>query len=145
MSRHRQRLNGNDFGLPFFDPQECTACGDCWSNCPDSAIAVVAITTSAIATVDCSFHSDVASVVKVDDSDLDLTENSGLSTLYRRIQNAAARSCDPGGQSQVLPLYNRADSGDCFSDTLNAALVSYGSLPLTLIHDRLRRPPPIVN
>ena len=110
-----------------------------------TAIAIVAITTSAIATVDCSFHNDIVSAFSVEDSDLDLTENSGLTTLYRRIQNAVAKSCNPGSQAQVLPLYNRPESGDCFSDTLNAALVSYGSLPLTLIHDRLRRPPPIVN
>jgi UrcA family protein len=110
-----------------------------------TVIAAVAITSSAIATVDCSSHGDAASTLTVDESDLDLSENSGLTTLYRRIQNAAANSCDPGGQAQVLPLYNRPDSGDCFSDTLNAALVSYGSLPLTLIHDRLRRPPAIVN
>ena len=110
-----------------------------------TVIAVVAITSSAIATVDCPTHGDVVSALSVDDSDLDLSGNSGLTTLYRRIQNAAANLCDPGGQSQVRPLYNRPESGDCFSDTLNAALVSYGSLPLTLIHDRLRRPPPIVN
>ena len=110
-----------------------------------TVISVVAITSSAIATVDCPAHGDVVSALSVDDSDLDLTGNSGLTTLYRRIQNAAANSCDPAGKAQVLPLYNRPESGDCFSDTLNAALVSYGSLPLTLIHDRLRRPPPIVN
>jgi UrcA family protein len=115
-----------------------------------TVIAVVAITSSAIATVDCSAHNhfaggDVTSALTVDDSDLNLSENSGLTTLYRRIQNAAASSCNPGGQAQILPLYNQPESGDCFSDTLNAALVSYGSLPLTLIHDRLRRPPAIVN
>ncbi len=30
--------------LPTFDPISCTACGNCWSVCPDSAIGVVAIT-----------------------------------------------------------------------------------------------------
>jgi UrcA family protein len=115
-----------------------------------TVIAAVAITATAIAAVDCPAHGavasgDAASTLTVDESDLDLSETSGLTTLYRRIQNAAANSCDPGGQGQVLPLYSRAESGDCFSDTLNAALVSYGSLPLTLIHDRLRRPPAIVN
>ncbi len=29
--------------MPSFDPRQCTACGDCWSNCPDSAIATVVI------------------------------------------------------------------------------------------------------
>ncbi|MCU7836856.1 MAG: hypothetical protein KZQ83_16595 [gamma proteobacterium symbiont of Taylorina sp.] len=29
--------------MPSFDPQHCTACGACWSNCPDSAIATVSM------------------------------------------------------------------------------------------------------
>ncbi len=48
MTRHRQSLNGMDYGIPIFNPEECTACGECWSNCPDSAIAVVAITPKAL-------------------------------------------------------------------------------------------------
>jgi pyruvate-ferredoxin/flavodoxin oxidoreductase len=30
--------------LPLFDPDLCTSCGACWSACPESAIAAVAIT-----------------------------------------------------------------------------------------------------
>ncbi|MCW8932696.1 MAG: hypothetical protein OQL19_20975 [Gammaproteobacteria bacterium] len=48
MSRHRQALNGDEFDLPVFNPQACTACGECWANCPDSAIAVVSITPKAL-------------------------------------------------------------------------------------------------
>ncbi|RKZ95519.1 MAG: hypothetical protein DRQ43_05350, partial [Gammaproteobacteria bacterium] len=29
--------------IPAFNPKACTACGECWSNCPESAIATVAI------------------------------------------------------------------------------------------------------
>lgn len=29
--------------LPAFDPTLCTACGDCWSSCPDSAIYATAV------------------------------------------------------------------------------------------------------
>lgn len=34
--------------LPSFDPIPCTACGHCWSVCPDSAIGVVAITPASL-------------------------------------------------------------------------------------------------
>ncbi len=29
--------------LPAFNPESCTGCGKCWSNCPDSAIAAVSL------------------------------------------------------------------------------------------------------
>lgn len=29
--------------LPTLDPEECTGCGKCWSNCPDSAIGAVSL------------------------------------------------------------------------------------------------------
>ncbi|NOQ79733.1 MAG: hypothetical protein GQ546_10075 [Gammaproteobacteria bacterium] len=34
--------------LPVFNPKACTACGECWSNCPESAIASVAINPKAL-------------------------------------------------------------------------------------------------
>lgn len=48
MNHHRQTANDSDISLPLFNPKECDACGLCWSNCPDSAIAVVAITPKAL-------------------------------------------------------------------------------------------------
>lgn len=46
MTAHRQAVAGPV--LPEFNPGACTACGECWSNCPDSAIAVVAMTPKAL-------------------------------------------------------------------------------------------------
>jgi len=34
--------------LPAFDPTLCTGCGDCWSQCPDSAIGVAALKPAAL-------------------------------------------------------------------------------------------------
>jgi len=48
MKHHRQTLNGQDSSVPTFNPQDCIACGDCWSSCPDSAISVLAITPKAL-------------------------------------------------------------------------------------------------
>ena len=38
-----QRNSQQGKTLPVFNAQSCIACGDCWSNCPDSAIAIVAV------------------------------------------------------------------------------------------------------
>ena len=35
-------------GLPLFQANSCTACGECWSNCPESAIATLAIHPKAL-------------------------------------------------------------------------------------------------
>lgn len=34
--------------MPVFDPASCTGCARCWTNCPDSAIGVVASTPAAL-------------------------------------------------------------------------------------------------
>ncbi|MCU7798863.1 MAG: hypothetical protein KZQ70_01645 [gamma proteobacterium symbiont of Lucinoma myriamae] len=48
MSQYRHALEGATINakavIPAFNPQACTACGECWSNCPESAIAAVALT-----------------------------------------------------------------------------------------------------
>ncbi len=41
LSPYRKSQQGKT--LPVFSAQSCIACGDCWSNCPESAIAVVSI------------------------------------------------------------------------------------------------------
>ena len=48
ISQYRTTFKGLASDLPQFNPQDCTACGACWSNCPDSAIATVAITPKAL-------------------------------------------------------------------------------------------------
>ena len=40
--------SGGRSRLPAFDPTLCTGCGKCWTNCPDSAIGVVAATPAAL-------------------------------------------------------------------------------------------------
>ncbi len=39
---------GRCLDIPVFEAQNCTACGVCWVNCPDSAIATVALTPGAL-------------------------------------------------------------------------------------------------
>ncbi len=48
MDSYRERVYANDSRVPYFDARNCTACGACWANCPDSAIATVAIHPKAL-------------------------------------------------------------------------------------------------
>ena len=46
VGQYRSAFKDND--IPSFNSQECTACGLCWSNCPESAIATVALSPKAL-------------------------------------------------------------------------------------------------
>jgi len=83
--------------------------------------------------------------IPVEESDLDLGTWSGVTRLYHRLQDAAMMSCDPSGQSKVLPYFNRADSGDCYSDKLYAMLMTYENSALLNIHDNIQLEPIIID
>jgi UrcA family protein len=80
----------------------------------------------------------------VEEVSLDLSTWSGARTLYYRLQDAAMFSCDPSGETLVLPWFNRPESGDCYSDKLNALLMKYESSALLSIHDNIRMEPIIM-
>ncbi len=80
----------------------------------------------------------------IKDGDLDLSTWTGVTVLYQRLQDAAMISCDPSGQSRVLPYFNRPEGGDCYSDKLYTLLTTYENSALFSIHDRLRLEPIIV-
>jgi pyruvate-ferredoxin/flavodoxin oxidoreductase len=48
--------------LPQFKSQNCTACGECWVNCPDSAIATVVLTPKAL--IDSAINSSGADALR---------------------------------------------------------------------------------
>ena len=80
----------------------------------------------------------------VEDSDLDLSSWSGVTMLYHRLQDAAMLSCDPSGQSRVLPYFNRPESGDCYTDKLYTLLAKYENSALQTVHDKVRLAPIIM-
>ncbi len=110
-----------------------------------TTIAIVIITVCALSTAEQAHVTHAAGSVQVDDSDLDLSGRSGLFALYRQVQDASMLACDPSGESKVLPLYGRPDSGDCYSDTLQAALTSYENDALERIHYELQLNPVIMD
>ena len=109
-----------------------------------AGITLLAITASAIETIDHSTDGYTAKAVNVDSSDLDLLTRSGLRILYGRVQDASLLACDPTGQSRLLPLYDQPESGNCYIDTFNAALVEIDSPQLNFLHDDLKRAPVFV-
>ena len=82
--------------------------------------------------------------IAVEDSDLDMSTWSGVTMLYHRLQDAAMLTCDPSGQTRVLPHFDRPESGDCYTDTLYTALMKYENDALQSIHDKLRLAPIII-
>ena len=80
----------------------------------------------------------------VEESDLDLATWSGVTMLYHRLQDAAMVSCDPSGQSKVLPYFNKPESGDCYSDKLYTLLMTYENSALQSIHDKIQLEPIII-
>ncbi len=82
--------------------------------------------------------------VPIEESDLDLASWSGVTVLYHRLQDAAMMSCDPSGQSRVLPYFNRPEGGDCYSDKLYTLLTKDVISAHFSIQDKLRLEPTII-
>ena len=110
------------------------------------AITAVLLTVmgTALATADLPCERKETTGIHVDDSDLDLKAYSGMFRLYQRLQDAAMASCDPSGQRKILPIVGLADSGDCYSTTLQSALDVYDSLFLNNIHWKVLEAPILV-
>ena len=80
----------------------------------------------------------------IEDADLDMSTWSGVTMLYHRLQDAAMLSCDPSGQTKVLPYFNMPESGDCYADKLYTLLAKYENSALLNVHDRFRLEPIII-
>ena len=108
-------------------------------------LATALVSLAAIAISVCALAGQrPAASAHVDDSDLDLGTWSGVAMLYHRLQDAAMISCDPGGQSRVLPHFNRPESGDCYSDKLYTLLMRYENSALFSMHDKIQLEPIII-
>ena len=114
------------------------------SKCLRSVVMAVAVAAS-VASVIAMAQLPAVDILHADNSDMDLSNRSSVLSFYRRLQDAAMLRCDPSGASRVLPYSNRPESGDCYSDTLGAALSNYNLRVLSDIHDQLRRDPVIVD
>jgi UrcA family protein len=106
-----------------------------------TTILMITVVTSIVSICEHDHVSYAAGTVRVDESGLDLSRRSGLFALYQRMQDAAMLACDPSGLTSVLPWYDRPDSGDCYVETLEAAIEGYANRALDQIHFELQLTP----
>lgn len=67
-------------------------------------------------------------------ADLNLNNEQGALTLYRRLQRASETVCDVRDSYQTRLLRDLIDSRECYHKTLTTAVESVGSDKLTSIH-----------
>ena len=75
--------------------------------------------------------------VVVDYSDLDLTNQTGLKTLYARLQYAAERAC--GSAPEKADLHSKASFERCYDRALSEAVVGVDDATLRALHDSRSR------
>lgn len=69
--------------------------------------------------------------VKIDYSDLDLTQPEGVQALYRRVASAARQVCHEPSPREIT-RYARFE--ECFNETVTRAVDSVGVPQLTALH-----------
>jgi len=75
--------------------------------------------------------------IVVDYSDLDLTNQTGLKTLYARLKYAAERACGSAPESHSLDA--KVGFEHCYDQALNNAVVRVNDATLTAMHNRATR------
>lgn len=112
-----------------------------WLKAKVAVVSLIGVVLLAVGTVEPDGASYAATGVTISDAGLDVTKRSGRLAFYQRIQDAVMLSCDPTGNTKVLPYFNRPEGGDCYSDTLLNVLTGYNDSKLMNIHVELQREP----
>ena len=72
--------------------------------------------------------------VKVSYSDLNLQDQKGAQTLYRRLQSAAKQACSVRSLQAEGSVERVAKSKSCYRETLTAAVAEVGNSNVSKIH-----------
>jgi pyruvate-ferredoxin/flavodoxin oxidoreductase len=115
--------------LPVFDPALCTGCGQCWTQCPDSAIGAVSISPASL--LDAGISCTGAEAVRPVASQLAarvISQNKGAeappSTAGEMLEEAFAWL----GEKMTLS----EDRKQAIDDGLKAIITELGSLPVAV-------------
>jgi len=73
--------------------------------------------------------------------DLNLSEQQGVSTLFRRLQNAADEVCGSRNFFEAGSLKQRQQNQRCYAETLSKAVQEVGNAELSELHARSKRLP----
>ncbi len=100
-----------------------------------TAFAILALVIPAIASSSQFVNAEGKTVVRVSYSDLNLSNDAGVATLYRRIQNATSAVCgaqrsfrEAGSQEQLR--HNK----QCYRNTVSKLVAKVGNADLTEMH-----------
>jgi pyruvate-ferredoxin/flavodoxin oxidoreductase len=113
--------------LPLFDPDQCTGCGACWTACPESAIAAVAVTPKQI--IDTGLNAGGADALRPLASKL-------VGTLVQLCQQAefapgtAAEMIDSAYAQLAAKMRFPEERKQAMTKALNRMLSAVGTLPL---------------
>ncbi|MGB5830509.1 MAG: 4Fe-4S binding protein, partial [Thiohalocapsa sp.] len=123
--------------LPLFDPDLCTSCGACWSACPESAVAAVAVTPKQV--IDAGIQAGGA------DALLPLASKlaAGVAQLCRQTEYApstAAELIDSAYAQLEARLPFPEERKQAMAEGLGKLLSSIGPAPLVATEGLFRAP-----
>jgi UrcA family protein len=81
-----------------------------------------------------SFHAD-SGALRVSYSDLNLSSEEGISTLYARLQSASRLACATGSYQQLGSLRAKSSADKCFAKVLSKLVAKVDSEKLTAVHE----------
>jgi UrcA family protein len=73
--------------------------------------------------------------VSVGFSDLDLSQDKGVSTLYARLRSAASRACGPTSIAELGSIERVVENKQCFNSLMDKAVAQINDDKLTTIHN----------
>lgn len=73
--------------------------------------------------------------IRVSYSDLDLSSDDGVETLYKRLQRVSGTACETGGFMEKGSLRAVIEAKACYADTLNRLVAEVRNEKLTAMHE----------
>ncbi len=98
------------------------------------ASAVVVLSIPAIAGAVPHVNDAGQVVARVSYADLDLSSETGLLTLYRRLQSESRSACGPHNYRQAGSLQKLKSNRDCYNDLLSKLVAKANNAKLNEIH-----------
>ncbi len=98
------------------------------------ASAILVLGIPAIASATPLINDEGKPVVRVSYADLNLSSQSGLVALYKRLQGASKAACGPRHYLQAGSLHQSKINRDCYNDLLSKLVAKVGNAKLTEIH-----------
>ena len=98
------------------------------------ASAILVLGIPAIASATPLINDEGKPIVRVSYADLNLSSQSGLVALYKRLQGASNAACGPRDRQLAGSLQQSKINRDCYNDLLSKLVAKVGNAKLTEIH-----------